>query len=315
LAEHFDKNGDFEIHVDKSLDEENEFKIVSAIFFSRHSNKSEYFTVIKYIPGETISKWICSCMSGTRTCGCCSHVASFIYYLSYARYLSEPLKKPGDSLNRVLLSLKKDEFSEDEDNESQIITTNSIENISDNIEECNIISQIIDLTENTELKIKRTYSANDQLNKSIKKTSTTKINNSTATIILEKINTSSKSQQSQVIKSSQLKNKFLSSFENNISFREFTAHIPKWGGVIDINENDFFTKSDFSKYFDYRNIVFNNTCTIDYFLLGMWCISKLSSCTSLKKYNENSHITIKYLRKIVDLIDEDDWDRARTLWI
>ena len=88
-------------------------------------------------------------MSGTRTCGCCSNVASFIYYLSYARYLSEPLKKPGDSLNRVLLSLKKDEFSEDEDNESQIITTKSIENISDNIEECNIISQIIDLTENT----------------------------------------------------------------------------------------------------------------------------------------------------------------------
>ena len=102
---------------------------------------------MKYIPGETISKWICSCMSGTRTCGCCSHVASFIYYLSYARYLPEPLKKPGDSLNRVLLSLKKDEFSEDEDkdDESQIITTKSIENISDNIKECNIISQIIDL--------------------------------------------------------------------------------------------------------------------------------------------------------------------------
>ncbi len=112
------------------------------------------------------------------------------------------------------MSLKKDEFCEDEDNESQIITTKSKENISDNIEECNIISQIIDLTENTELKMKRTYSANDQLNKSIKKTSTTKINNSTATIILEKIileNTSSKSQQSQVIKSSQLKIKFLSS--------------------------------------------------------------------------------------------------------
>ena len=87
-----------------------------------------------------------SCMSGTRTCGCCSHIASFIYYLSYARFLSEPLKKPGDSLNRVLLSLKKDEFSEDEDkdDESEKIATKRKDDTSDNIEECNILRQIID---------------------------------------------------------------------------------------------------------------------------------------------------------------------------
>ena len=41
LAEHFDKNGDLEMRVDRSVDIDNEFKIVSSIFFSRHSNKSE----------------------------------------------------------------------------------------------------------------------------------------------------------------------------------------------------------------------------------------------------------------------------------
>jgi hypothetical protein len=49
-----------------------------------------------------------------RTCGCCSHEASFIYYLSFARFQSDPLKKPGCSLDRVLVSLNKDELSDDD---------------------------------------------------------------------------------------------------------------------------------------------------------------------------------------------------------
>ena len=72
-------------------------------------------------------KWICSCLSRARTCGCCSHVASLIYYLSYARYLPEPLKKPGISLDNLLVCLKKDEFSEDEIDKTDEIDAESYE--------------------------------------------------------------------------------------------------------------------------------------------------------------------------------------------
>ena len=69
-------------------------------------------------------------------------------------------------------------------------------------------------------------SVHDQLNLSIKKMSSTAYN-SNSTVINESPNISYQTQQSQVIKSSQLKDTFLSSFENKISFREFTNHIPK----------------------------------------------------------------------------------------
>ena len=94
LAEHFDKNGNFEIRIDKSICDKTDIKIISSNFYSRHSNNIEYLTVLQYIPDEMITKWICSCLSGAHTCGCCSHVASVIYYLCYARFLS-PLRKPG----------------------------------------------------------------------------------------------------------------------------------------------------------------------------------------------------------------------------
>jgi hypothetical protein len=129
--------------------------------------------VLKFIPDEMITKWICSCLSGTRTCSRCSHIASLIYYLSYARFLSEPLRKPGASLNHVLLTLKKDEFSEDEEIDDERTLTAVKDTISydvsDSIEDSNILSQIVDLTYNNETKIKRTLSVNDQLNSSIKK--------------------------------------------------------------------------------------------------------------------------------------------------
>jgi len=34
--------------------------------------------------------WYCRCKTGSRTVGCCSHIASVIYYLGYARYLDTP---------------------------------------------------------------------------------------------------------------------------------------------------------------------------------------------------------------------------------
>ena len=105
-------------------------------------------------------KLICSCLSGARTCWCCSHVASLIYYLSYARYLLESLKKPGISLDNLLVCLKKDEFSEDEidktdkiDAESyeknetllEALDSKSINDDLNDVNDLNVLSQIIDI--------------------------------------------------------------------------------------------------------------------------------------------------------------------------
>jgi len=41
-------------------------------------------------------------MSGRKVLGCCVHISTVIYYLSYAKYY--PIKKPGDFLNSVLVN-------------------------------------------------------------------------------------------------------------------------------------------------------------------------------------------------------------------
>ena len=49
LAEHFDKNGDIEIRIEKKIEHEDNCKITALNFFSRHSNNCEYMTVVKYV--------------------------------------------------------------------------------------------------------------------------------------------------------------------------------------------------------------------------------------------------------------------------
>ena len=71
------------------------------------------------------------------------------------------------------MSLKKDEFSEDENNETSIIiqsneeSESTISNIDD--EQLSFLSQIIDVSGKREQKIKRNVSINEQLNSSAKK--------------------------------------------------------------------------------------------------------------------------------------------------
>ena len=55
---------------------------------------------------DTIKGWICTCMNGKRLAGCCSHVATVIYYLSYARFKSKN-KYPGNYLNGIFKDKRK----------------------------------------------------------------------------------------------------------------------------------------------------------------------------------------------------------------
>ncbi len=50
-----------------------------------------------------INAYICSCMSGQRTNGCCVHVTSVIYFLSYLNHKNQSmLKLPGNHLNNII---------------------------------------------------------------------------------------------------------------------------------------------------------------------------------------------------------------------
>jgi hypothetical protein len=91
--------GDYEVRITKNNVVDGEFKIISSHFYSRHSNSTEYFVVLKYIGNdENCIQWKCSCLSGQRTCGCCSHIAA----LSFARFQPDSLKNPGMSLSRAI---------------------------------------------------------------------------------------------------------------------------------------------------------------------------------------------------------------------
>ncbi|RNA11729.1 hypothetical protein BpHYR1_034182, partial [Brachionus plicatilis] len=89
-------------------------------------------------------EWICSCKSGKRTVGCCTHVASVIYYLACG-HKNEKIPMPGLKLNSLLIPicLNSEDYDVDqllneensdnsdidnENNEKSIITSESDEN-------------------------------------------------------------------------------------------------------------------------------------------------------------------------------------------
>lgn len=78
--------------------------LIRARVHSRHSGSTKYNVYIRYNPSETgakaIESWLCRCKNGLRTLGCCAHVTSFIYYLSYGKY-QERLKSPGSFLQNL----------------------------------------------------------------------------------------------------------------------------------------------------------------------------------------------------------------------
>lgn len=85
LSEHFKKNGRFKFKIDVQEVTENNCKIISSEIHSRHSNSVKYKVFVKFVPNSNDYRsleWICSCKSGKRTVGCCTHVASVIYYLA-----------------------------------------------------------------------------------------------------------------------------------------------------------------------------------------------------------------------------------------
>lgn len=68
--------------------------LIRVKFQSRHSNCIRHKLKIKYLPEHsTISRWNCTCKSGSPVVGTCAHVASVLWYLGYQRHTDVDLPK------------------------------------------------------------------------------------------------------------------------------------------------------------------------------------------------------------------------------
>jgi hypothetical protein len=59
--------------------------LVHARIQSRHTSSKQYDIWVEH-DGKNVTGWYCQCRIGTRTVGSCSHVASVIWFLAYARH-------------------------------------------------------------------------------------------------------------------------------------------------------------------------------------------------------------------------------------
>ena len=79
--EHLADNGNYIVQVAPENSE-----LLRCRIQSRHSNAVRYYAWIQYtLSTNAIHSWHCQCRSSARTLGCCGHIASVIWYLSYAR--------------------------------------------------------------------------------------------------------------------------------------------------------------------------------------------------------------------------------------
>ncbi|XP_058791020.1 uncharacterized protein LOC131664147 [Phymastichus coffea] len=99
LAELIDEEG--RVNIDYLKESSSVLKIQVR---SRHISAKTYNCYIEYTPNSIgyggVKRYYCECANGMRTVGCCSHIASVIYFLSHARYLSKIIR-PAEKLTKI----------------------------------------------------------------------------------------------------------------------------------------------------------------------------------------------------------------------
>ena len=131
LAEHFKINGRYKMYMKKedicNLDGIN---LVKAKIQSKHVNRTEYSIYVTYEPNQNdhcgVDGWYCTCRNGRRTVGCCSHVATVIYYLSCGKY-EENLPQPACRLTSCLKNFDdsdESDLNDENDNKTDSLILN-----------------------------------------------------------------------------------------------------------------------------------------------------------------------------------------------
>ena len=84
---------------------------------SAHANRITYNPIISFTSDE-ITEWWCDCPIGSRFVDCCSHIASAIWFPSYARYQVNNYRMPSnDYLNFAVDVSQLSDFYDSTDDE------------------------------------------------------------------------------------------------------------------------------------------------------------------------------------------------------
>jgi len=316
-------------------------KIVYAVIKSRHSNSTKYNVYVKYQTNsnsvDAIESWYCTCKAGMRTVGCCSHVASIIYFLSHGKYL-EHIPNPNSKLTsifpasnyKICLQKKKSVISKGK--KSKLLNSNETNDSLSESEFSNNCFSESGLDNNDDIddlnkSYKRLLSVDTDEQQAIKRP--TRSQNKTSNDFLCKndysndcfsesgldnnngiddLNKSLKrllsvdtDEQQAIKRPSRSQNKTSNALCLNIE--DFKLRIPEWGGQI-VN----------GKNIQIKNFKIVNTCKIDYFLLSLWACFRLNNKIS----NEILHLSFdktQYLIDIINSIEFIQWNKAKSIWI
>ena len=316
------KNGKVEIRINKECLNYASSKIIFAIIRSRHSGGQKYNVYIKYQPKSNniqgIESWYCTCKAGMRTVGCCSHVASIIYFLSHGKYLIN-IPNPSSKLSsifplsnyRICGNKNKINRGKDEKKGGKVLKKTEIKNSGLSDDESNDCLSIYD----DEVSCLNDF---DDSNNNLCESDDSKdcfsdsgIQNSCLTKDLENINESMKRllstdiEQSGPNKRTQRdcsQKKPLNDSFMSFNIDEFRLRIPKWGGRLVDKKN--------------YELGFNltNTCTIDYFLLSLWTCTRLKT----KLYDQINRLSFHKKQDLIDVITSIEfiqWNKAKSIWI
>ncbi|CAF4633414.1 unnamed protein product [Rotaria magnacalcarata] len=120
-VEHLSNNGSFNIKIAKQRDD-----LIRAQILSRHKSAILYDVWVQYNKNEILG-WYCRCPNGCRVVGCCSHIASVTWFLSFARYHPEALRESASSyLNSITDAPNYSDVSDDDGNESDDDTSQTL---------------------------------------------------------------------------------------------------------------------------------------------------------------------------------------------
>jgi hypothetical protein len=113
IAQHLDETG----YIIESIKIPGEY-IIRNRLRSHHKSQARYNVFIRYNPQIHLNiDWCCDCPVGLRTVGCCSHIASIIYYLGYARHVEDP--HPAVQLTLIFPDVPPVDISETSDDENE----------------------------------------------------------------------------------------------------------------------------------------------------------------------------------------------------
>ena len=84
---------------------------------SAHSNRKTYHPTIQFTADEILGWW-CDCPISSRIIGCCSHVSSVIWFLSYRRWdFNNARRTSTDPLDFIRDSIQISDFYDSSDDE------------------------------------------------------------------------------------------------------------------------------------------------------------------------------------------------------